>query len=195
LSEEIVHPASGNAALIPDDPVEKADFLFNQARRYKKQFKDERDEATEFYRGRQWKRALKRPVKNVIFTTIEAEVPILNDSQPATDVIPVEPDDRDQADILDAAMKYTYEINNLEMRRSQAIRSALIRGDGWIYVDWDPDKSNGEGEIVLQNMPDEFVFWDPHKALDCSGSVPAIRPPLSTAQERRTAVFFRMISR
>lgn len=151
--------------LPPIDIVGKLDFKREQAAEFKNQYTGERDEATNFYRGNQWKRGIRKPFKNVVFSTIETEVPILNDSQPGVDVMPIDEEKSLQAEQLDAAMRWTYDFNNLDMRRSQAVRSSLIRGDGWLYVDYDPDMSNGEGEVTIRNIPDELIFLDPTASL------------------------------
>lgn len=146
----------------------RADFYLEQAKKFKDQYGEEKDEATRFYRGDHWRIGKRKPFKNLIFSIIETAVPILNDSQPALDVIPFNEESEEQAagaKMLDAAIKWVLDFNCWNMRRAQLVRNTLIRGDSWVYVDWDEDASNGEGEVIIRSIPDQFVFMDPMASL------------------------------
>lgn len=146
----------------------RADFMLEQAKKFKDQYSEEKDEASRFYRADQWRFFKRRPFKNIIFSIIETAVPILNDSQAGVDVVPFDEENEEQkagAEMLDAAIKWVLDYNSWGMRRAQLVRNTLIRGDSWVYTSWDEDVSNGEGEVVLRSIPDQFVFLDPMASL------------------------------
>ena len=63
--------------------------------------------------------------------------------------------------MLESGIEFVYDNQNILIKSSQAVRSALKTGTGYLYVDWDPDKQSGEGEITVRNMPWRMVYLDP----------------------------------
>lgn len=139
----------------------KLDKFYSEAREYRDQFSENWREYEDFYEGRQWKRASKRPIENVIFQFIESELPVLTDGSPATDIIPLEDQHQQEAEVLSAAKKSEYRYNNLLLKRSQVIREALKTGTGWLYVDWDPELEHGLGHVTIRNLSWDQIYIDP----------------------------------
>lgn len=135
---------------------------FNESAEYRKQFEEKWKEYERFYNGKQWQYNERRPVKNFIFSIIEGEVPILTDSRPSVDVIPLEESMYDQAKILSSAIQSVLEDNSIQLKNSEAIREALKVGTSHFYVDYDPDAKNGQGNVVIKVIDWKYCYPDPN---------------------------------
>lgn len=142
-----------------------ANFLFdkycNEAKMYRAQLEPGRLEEERFYMGKHWKNQEKKPVKNWCFQAIEQEVPILTDSKPSVSVVSHDQKFFAEADMLDAAIKYVLKKNKYTLKISQAIRSMLKIGDGWMVPGYEPSEDGGEGKITWDNLHWRFVYVDP----------------------------------
>ena len=132
-----------------------------EAKRYRGQFESKWKEYEKFYDGDQWKARENRPVKNFIFSTIEAETAILTDSRPGTDVVGLEQQHEEGAKMLESAIHYVYDKESLNMKLVQGVRESLIPGPSWLYVDYDFDAENGLGTPTIDNIEWQFVYIDP----------------------------------
>jgi len=140
---------------------QKIDDLFKEANEYKKRFVSKWIEQERFYEGNHWKFATERPAKNWCFSIVEGEIPILTDTRPSSSVIPQQPEQMEDAKVLESAMQYVFEEQDQQLKVSEAVRAMLKTGTGWHYVDYDPDGSNGEGSILIKNVNWRYVFIDP----------------------------------
>jgi len=134
------------------DIIKKLEELSKEAKDYRKQFEKSWNECERFYDGKHWKRAKERNPKNFIFSIVEAEIPILTDTRPSSAIIPLEEQHEDVAKVLESAVVAVYDNQDLMIKLTQAVRSAMKTGTGWLYVDWDPDLHRGQGEVTLENM-------------------------------------------
>lgn len=144
--------------------MEKLERYRDEGKRYVKNFKDDWDEAEEFYQGIQWKqRDPSKRFRNYCFQVVESEVPLLMDPMPSTDVIPLEDNEekKQQAIVLEAAKDHVYRQQQVAMKDVQSIRDLLKTGNGWQYVDYDPDGEGGEGSITVKNIAWNHVILDP----------------------------------
>lgn len=144
-----------------EDIIKKVDSYFKEAASYRKDKDAEAREGQQFYDGHHWIRDTKRPYKNYVFQIIESETPVLTDSRPSTDTISIDPEREEAAKILDAAKKHVYREQCLNLKDSMSIKSSLIKGSAYQYVDWNPDLSDGEGDVVVKNLSFDQVFPDP----------------------------------
>jgi len=161
------------------------DEYYNEAKRYRDQFESKWEEEERFYYGEQWKFAKKRPVKNWCFTIVEGEIPILTDSRPGTSVVPVDERAFQIAEMLESGIEYVYDNQNLLLKNSQAVRVGLTTGTGYLYVDWDPDKQGGEGEIIIKNLPWRQVYVDPTASEIGEANYVVLRIPMDTNDLKR----------
>jgi len=142
--------------------IVKIDKLYKEAKDYRKQFESKWKEEQRFYMGKQWKFADKRPVKNWCFTLVEGELPILTDSRPASDIIPYQQEETEDAKVLSSGMTYVYDEQNLMLKVNEVMRNALKAGPcGYHYVGHDPCGEKGEGKITIKTMPWDQVYLDP----------------------------------
>jgi len=177
-----------------DETDEKAvceyvDGKLREAKAYRKRFEADWAEYERFYNGEHWKNVDKRPKINWTFSVIEYEVPLLQDSRPGTDVISIEDEFSDDAKVLKESIDYVYSYNHLDIRLAQAIRSSLIATNGYLYVDYDPDKENGEGQIIIRNLNWRSVFLDPSEGDLDDMSYVVIRRPVKVDVLKRQFPF------
>lgn len=145
-----------------DNIVQKIDKCKEEGKQYLDQFKDAFSEAERFYDGVHFRdRDPSRRPKNIIFQLVESEIPLLIDPMPSTDVITEDDEQQPQADVLQAAKDYIYRENDLFIKDVVAIRSMLKVGQGYQYVDFDPDGENGEGSVCVKNLSWNQVILDP----------------------------------
>jgi len=146
--------------------IAKIDKLYCEAKEYRAQFESKWKEEQRFYMGKQWKFTDRRPVKNWCFTIVEGELPILTDSRPASDVIPYQQEQMEDAKILSTGMNYVYDEQNLMLKVNEVMRNALKAGPaGYHYVGFDPCGEDGEGRITIKTLPWDQVFLDPSASL------------------------------
>lgn len=113
------------------------------------------------YYGKQHKTGEdKKTVKNHIFKIIEGEVPILTDSMPGTQVTASREEKQEDADILNKAISYVYQDQNLPLLLPTLVRSSLMSAPGYLYVYNDPDANNGDGSITYKQLPWKSVLLD-----------------------------------
>jgi len=139
----------------------KVDRFFKEAKQARDRRKEEFEEAERFYDGKQWKVATERPVDNFCFQIIETEVPILTDSTPGTEIIAHQEDREDDAKILNSAIDYTYDQEDLTLKNSLVLKSALKTGTAFYAPRWDPDREEGEGGTEIRILNWRNFFIDP----------------------------------
>ena len=145
--------------------LKKCDTIKETAQTYRDQFESAKDgweQFEKFYYGDQWQFSELRPVKNWCFTIIEGEVPVITDlGKSFVDLVPLEQQHEEQAKVLEASVQSVFDSQKLILKISQSVRSALITGTGWQYVDYDPDLDQGDGNVVIKCLPWRHVWIDP----------------------------------
>jgi hypothetical protein len=128
---------------------------------YRRPFEPQWKEYDDAYYGKQHKTSEdKKTVKNHIFKVIEGEVPILTDSMPGTQVDAELAERQVDADILQKAIRYVYQDQNLPLILPTLVRSSLQSAPGWLYVSYNPDANGGEGKIEYRQLDWKNVFVD-----------------------------------
>ena len=147
---------------LEESVCEMIDKRFNEAKQYRQNFEGEWEECEEFYAGKHWKDK-NRTYKNILFPLVEQEVSLLCDSMPGTDVLAYKetPEAEEGAKILENGIHFVYEQQNLMLKQVQSVRSMLKTGNGFQYVDFDPDAEGGEGTITIKNLGWKHVYFDP----------------------------------
>jgi hypothetical protein len=96
----------------------------------------------DFYNGKQWldqKRPAYKssPNVNIVRSCIETILPILTDTQPGFDVIPVEPSDYDFADILSETIQSWWLKSGMDHKITEVCKDSLILDAAILKVTWD----------------------------------------------------------
>jgi hypothetical protein len=145
----------------PEDVCALVDKHFAEAKAYKSsRLEEKRRECEEFYSGIHWKDK-KRTFKNLVFPLVEQEVSVLMDSVPGIDVLARREEREEDSKILEESIHFTLEQQAFFLKLTMAMRSALKVGDGFHYVDYDPDADNGQGMTTVKTIPWRHVFLDP----------------------------------
>lgn len=102
----------------------------------------------------------KKRVKNYVFKNIETIVPVLTDSMVATQVVTHLLEQQPAGDMLEKSIKYVYESQNLPLLIPPVVRESLIGAPGYVWVHYDSDANNGEGEIQFTQLDWDSPFLD-----------------------------------
>ena len=101
------------------------------------------------------------PTINLTFAAIHAILPIITDNRPTIAVIPREPSDDQIANVIGKVIEWLWEYCNLDMMLPKTMLNALIFGNGFWKIMWDPNARNGLGDIVVKNVDPVNVFFNP----------------------------------
>jgi hypothetical protein len=143
------------------EPLELVKEVQKELADYRRPFEKEWREYDNAYYGKQHKTGeSKKSVKNHIFKIIEGEVPILTDSMPGTQVDAELADKQVDADVLNKAIRYVYQDQNLPLIQPTLVRSGLISAPGYLYAFYNPDADGGDGKIEYKQLPWEYVYLD-----------------------------------
>ena len=141
--------------------IELAKKTRKELANYRKPFESSWRTYDNAYYGKQHKTGEdKKTVKNHIFKIIEGEVPILTDSMPGTQVTATIEEKQEDADILNKAISFVYQDQNLPLLLPTLVRSSLISAPGYLYAYYDSDANDGDGKITYKQLPWKNVFLD-----------------------------------
>ena len=83
------------------------------------------------------------------------------EAYPEPVILPREPDDRAEAELLSAVVPCILEQNAFERTWSDAMWQKLKTGTATYRVGWDPDKLGGLGDISIERVDLLNLFWEP----------------------------------
>ncbi|MBQ6928073.1 MAG: hypothetical protein IJQ36_07170 [Oscillospiraceae bacterium] len=83
------------------------------------------------------------------------------DAFPEPNILPREPDDRQEARILSKILPVILEQNAFEKTYSDGMWQKLKTGTGVYRVGWDAEKAGGLGDITIERVDLLNVFWEP----------------------------------
>ncbi len=83
------------------------------------------------------------------------------EAYPEPVILPREPDDRAEAELLSAVVPCILEQNAFERTWSDAMWQNLKTGTAAYRVGWDPDKLGGLGDISIERVDLLNLFWEP----------------------------------
>ncbi len=112
------------------------------------------------------------------------------EAYPEPVILPREPDDRQEAWMLEKIIPVILEQNEFEKTYSDCMWQKLKTGTGVYKVCWDADKAGGLGDIAIERVDLLNVFWEPglrdiqkspclfHTSLEDNDSLVALYPQL-----------------
>lgn len=83
------------------------------------------------------------------------------DAFPEPNILPREPDDRQEARVLSRILPVILEQNAFEKTYSDGMWQKLKTGTGVYRVGWDTEKAGGLGDIAIERVDLLNVFWEP----------------------------------
>lgn len=160
-------PAGG--AYEPSDE-EKADIklvnqLYERSKKAKEPHAKKWPDNYRMFRGKQWKE--QRPsfrhseVVNMVFSTIQSQVPIQLDSKPRIEFLPQNPQDAELASILNQVADSDWTRHNWFMDLTEIVYEGYFYGTGLGYMGFDPDADFGVGAIEFCSKDPFYQFPDP----------------------------------
>jgi len=170
------NPNGGLPGYNPSEDEKKilrlVDNLYSKAKKYRKRYDARWIDWYKMYRGRQWKEV--RPsyrsseVLNLIFDTIESQVPILTDSRPKVEFMSTLPQQTELADILNKVLENDWEHNNWDLTLVEVLKDGKIYCSGLAYVGFNSKANMGLGSIEFESSDSFYEFPDPN-ARDVNG--------------------------
>jgi hypothetical protein len=141
--------------------IKKVDKLFSKAKKFKQQYDEKWLDFYKMFRGKQWKE--QRPsyrhseVINLVFQTIQSQVPIITDTRPKFEFLPQEPGDYELADILNEMSQAEWVKKNWMYQLTEVLYDSHIYGTGMSELCYDPQK----GGINYKSADPFYAFPDP----------------------------------
>lgn len=101
------------------------------------------------------------PTINLTFAAINAILPIITDNSPTIVVVPRDPSDDMIANVIGKVIEWLWEYCGLDMMLPKTMLNALIFGNGFWKVMWDPNARAGLGDISVKNVDPVNIFFNP----------------------------------
>jgi hypothetical protein len=170
LTDEGIDPS------ISEEEAQDVKLVLDTFKRYKKhRSKYDRNwmHYYKMWRGDQWHN-VKMPnfrqqeVINMIWQTIQSNMPLQTDVRPKISYIPEEPNDTAFAEVLNQVSESDWERKNWLTQLSEVILDGYIYGTGFAQMGYDPDDDYGVGSATFESVDPFYVYPDP-EARDVNG--------------------------
>lgn len=143
------------------EALKLADKVNSDLERYYKQFEPNWKAEENLYYGDIFNNPKDhKPYENYAFQTIEDITAILTDSDPVPVVKTNDTTKKDQVNNLGESLKYVFKDQCISMKRTQAIKNGLVSAPGYIYVDYDHNANNGDGQNTLEVLRRDQAYLD-----------------------------------
>ncbi len=145
--------------------VKKIDKLFNLAKSHRERYDYKWIDFYRLFRGKQWFE--KRPtyrhseVVNLIFQTIQSNVPLQTEARPKIEFLPTNPEDREFSDILNELMDADWDKYDWSSQLLEIIYDANIYGSGLNCLYFDKEAEYGMGAMIFKSEDPFQQFPDP----------------------------------
>lgn len=155
-SGDIYSPTDAEKALL-----KKCEGLFKKAKRDKRKYDFCWIDYYKMFRGRQWRE--QRPsyraseVFNLIWETLQSQVPVIVDQRPKFEFLPQEPSDREFADLMNDICAADWQRYNWLYKLTEVVYDAHIYGTGLSCLKFDPKLDR----IVYHSTDPFYLFPDP----------------------------------
>ena len=142
--------------------IKLVEKCFEQAKKYRTKYDEKWVDHYNMYRGRQWKE--QRPsyrhseVVNLIFREIQSTVPIMLDSRPKFEYLPMEPGDLELAEIMNEVCEADWTKYNWLAEVTESVYDGHILGTGIGEMYFDKKKEMGVGAICLESADPFYHF-------------------------------------
>jgi hypothetical protein len=159
---ERVTPASRSDASNPD--FKMAMKFYSIGKQARKKYDQDWEKQKRWYNGNQWdwrRPSYKAsPALNIIRPTIQTMLPILTDTSPTFDVMPMEPLDYDFADMLNKLVDNWWQRRNIQLILTTALLDMMIYdAAGILKCVWNDD-IDGIGDIEVTRIDPNNIFVD-----------------------------------
>lgn len=156
---------AANLEGVPDE-VKRTWQQFQDGRAYDKNIKKNWPRWHSLYEARHWDGSqrpwMSTPVINLTFSVIQTIVPILTDSRPQIAVVPRVPETDKVAEVLSTIVEWLWESCDMDIKLPKVMTNAMIFGNAFVKVLWDPSLRGGLGDIRIEEVDPSLVFVSPH---------------------------------
>jgi hypothetical protein len=141
--------------------VKKCDQLFQKAKKAKAKYDYAWIDYYKMFRGKQWKEL--RPsyrsseVFNLIWQTVQSQIPVIMDARPKFEFLPQEPNDREFADLMNDICAADWAKNNWMFTLTEVMYDCTIFGTGLSCLKFDPKKN----KLIYHSVDPFYMFPDP----------------------------------
>lgn len=136
-----------------------------EAKKFRATFDKDWERWYRYYSGHQWHghRPAWRstPVVNFCFSTIETILPIMTDAAPQINVVAAKPDSADLAEVHGQIVKKIWVDQDMDLKLPETLKNTLKYGTGFLKVWWDPNASDGLGDVSISVVDPRHVFPSP----------------------------------
>lgn len=117
------------------------------------------------WRGDQWHgirmpKYRQKEVINMIWQTVQSNMPLQTDARPRPVFIPEEPSDKPFAEVLNKILESDWERYNWLTPMSEMILDGYIYGTGLASIEYDPDVDYGIGAAVFESEDPFYIYPD-----------------------------------
>ena len=140
--------------------------LFQKHKKYRSRYDRNWLHYYKMWRGDQWHNIRmpdfrQKEVINLIWQTIQSNMPLQTDVRPQISYIPEEPSDMAFAETLNKISEADWERKNWLQVVSEVILDGYIYGHGISEIGYDPDDDYGLGSATLKSCDPFYVYPDP----------------------------------
>lgn len=134
--------------------------LFESAKLARSEFDKNWEQRMDFYKGKQWDGSSKKPVMNIIRSTIQTILPLLTDAKPGINVVPAEPNDFEFAKTLQTLVEIWWDKPEVSMSHTllEPLMDMSIFDAGVLKIFWDETAENNKGDVRVKSISPKNIF-------------------------------------
>ena len=136
--------------------------LYSKSKQLREPYVEKWKDYYHMFRGKQWKQ--KRPsyrhseVVNLVFTTIQNQIPLMTDTRPRSEFIATEPQDIELAKILDEVFTSDWERQDWMYTLTECLYDAHLYGIGLSKIDFNERANFGLGQITWDSLEPIYAY-------------------------------------
>lgn len=161
--------STSHSAYEPDEEEKKllkyVNDTFAKAKKHREPYAERWKDYYHYFRGKQWK--AKRPsyrhsdVVNLIFASIQNQVPLITDARPSIDFIAEKPEDLDFAKILNDLIISDWDRQNWSQVVLESLYDSHIYGTGLALLDFNDEADFGLGSARWVSLEPMYCYPSP----------------------------------
>lgn len=134
--------------------------LHSSAKAAREKYDKEWPTRQDYYKGKQWDGTNKKPVMNIIRSTIQTILPLLTDAKPGINVMGAEPNDYQFAQNMEKVVQAWWEAPEVSMAHTllEPLTDMMIRDVGVLKVFWDDEANDGRGDARVKCPDPENIY-------------------------------------
>jgi len=140
--------------------------LFKKYKKHRAKYDSNWMHYYKMWRGDQWHnikmpRFRQQEVINLIWQTVQSNMPLQTDVRPKISYIPEEPSDKLLAEVLNQVSESDWERKDWLKVLSEVILDGYLYGTGFAKIGYDPDDDYGVGSATFESVDPFYLYPDP----------------------------------